>query len=76
MKQKQSIIVLFILVFAIVSCSGLKAVPEGDLLYTGGSVTIESDSLSKSERKDIQASLEDLLRKTCVTGCDSCFFTT
>jgi outer membrane protein insertion porin family len=62
MKPLQSFIIIFVLVFAIISCSGLKAVPEGDLLYTGGNVTIESDSLSKPERKNIQSSLEELLR--------------
>jgi outer membrane protein assembly factor BamA len=62
MKHLQYILIVFVLVFAIVSCSGLKAVPEGDLLYTGGKVTVVSDSLSKPARKTIQASLEDLLR--------------
>jgi outer membrane protein assembly factor BamA len=62
MKKIHYLLLVFTLIFTIISCSGLKAVPEGDLLYTGGNVTVQSDSLSNKEKKTIETSLEDLLR--------------
>lgn len=36
--------------------------PEGDLLYTGGSVTVKDSVLKKKERKALENELNDLLR--------------
>lgn len=36
--------------------------PEGDLLYTGGSVTVKDSILKKKERKALENELNDLLR--------------
>ncbi|PKP16073.1 MAG: hypothetical protein CVU07_08095, partial [Bacteroidetes bacterium HGW-Bacteroidetes-23] len=36
--------------------------PEGELLYTGAKVKVEGDSLSKSEKKDLKAQLNELPR--------------
>lgn len=36
--------------------------PEGDLLYTGGSVTVKDSILKKKERKELENELNDLLR--------------
>lgn len=43
-------------------CSGTRNLPEGDLLYTGGSVDVVSESTPKKERKALEAALEPLLR--------------
>ena len=52
---------LTILVMAIVSCSGLSTVPEGDLLYTGGKIKIEDKHISRKEKKAIITEAEELL---------------
>ncbi len=52
-------------IFAILlcySCSNTKYLPQGDLLYVGGEVTVEDTIMSRSERKDLEKQLEDLLR--------------
>jgi len=43
------------------SCSNTKFLKEGQMLYTGGEVKIENDSLSKSEKKELKSALEDNL---------------
>lgn len=42
----------------LVGCSNTKYVPQGDYLYTGASVNIISDSLSKSDKNELQKELE------------------
>lgn len=53
---------ILLLSFFIVSCSNTRFLPEGELLYTGATVKIEGDSLSRSERKELKATLEELVR--------------
>ncbi len=53
---------ILLLSFFIVSCSNTRFLPEGELLYTGATVKIEGDSLSNSERKELKATLEELVR--------------
>jgi len=48
--------------FFVYGCSNTKYLPEGDLLYTGGSVTVKDSVLKKKERKELEKTLEDLLR--------------
>jgi len=48
--------------FFILGCSNTKYLPEGDLLYTGGSVTVKDSILKKKERKELENALEALLR--------------
>ncbi|OXG02260.1 outer membrane protein assembly factor BamA [Flavobacterium araucananum] len=43
-------------------CSNTKYLPEGDLLYTGGSVTVKDSIIKKKDRKALEKELEDLLR--------------
>ncbi|WP_348823469.1 BamA/TamA family outer membrane protein [Flavobacterium aestuarii] len=43
-------------------CSNTKYLPEGDLLYTGGSVTVKDSVMKKKERKELEKALEGLLR--------------
>ncbi|WP_281636139.1 BamA/TamA family outer membrane protein [Flavobacterium marginilacus] len=43
-------------------CSNTKYLPEGDLLYKGGSVTVKDSVMKKKERKELEKALEDLLR--------------
>jgi outer membrane protein insertion porin family len=43
------------------SCSNTKFLKEGQMLYTGGEVKIENDSLSKSEKKELKSALEENL---------------
>ncbi|MFW0737830.1 BamA/TamA family outer membrane protein [Flavobacterium sp. T12S277] len=48
--------------FFVFGCSNTKYLPEGDLLYTGGSVTVKDSILKKKERKELESELNDLLR--------------
>jgi len=43
------------------SCSNTKFLKEGQMLYTGGEVKIENDTISKKEKKELQAALEENL---------------
>jgi outer membrane protein insertion porin family len=54
----------FVLVclFFVLGCSNTKYLPEGDLLYTGGSVTVKDSLIKKKQRKALETELEDLLR--------------
>ncbi|KQM42142.1 BamA/TamA family outer membrane protein [Chryseobacterium sp. Leaf201] len=40
------------------SCSNTKYLQEGQMLYTGAKINIENDTISKNEKKDLQAALE------------------
>lgn len=42
----------------VVSCSNTRFLKEGQMLYTGAKVKIENDTISKKEKKDLQAALE------------------
>lgn len=46
----------------LMSCNTTKYVPEGDLLYTGGSVKIKDSLVSKKDRKALRNELEPMLR--------------
>lgn len=52
--------VIFLFLFA--ACNSTKYVPEGDLLYTGGSVKVKDSLISKKERKALKNDMEDMLR--------------
>jgi outer membrane protein insertion porin family len=53
---------LVISVFFIFGCSNTKYLPEGDLLYTGGTVTVKDTFLKRKERKALEEQLKTLLR--------------
>lgn len=55
------LLLLLVAFFTIASCTGLKAVPEGDLLYTGAKVKIEDKDISKSERNAVKDEIKELL---------------
>lgn len=46
---------------AVISCSNTKFLKDGQMLYTGAEVKIESDSLSKKEKSELQSALEENL---------------
>ncbi|OXA77112.1 Outer membrane protein assembly factor BamA [Flavobacterium aquidurense] len=48
--------------FFVFGCSNTKYLPEGELLYTGGSVTVKDSVIKKKERKELEKELEGLLR--------------
>lgn len=43
------------------SCSNTKFLKEGQMLYTGGEVKIDNDTIPKKEKKELQAALEENL---------------
>ncbi|PJJ09256.1 outer membrane protein assembly factor BamA [Flavobacterium sp. 1] len=48
--------------FFVYGCSNTKYLPEGDLLYTGSSVTVKDSTMKKKERKALENEMEGLLR--------------
>nr|WP_315250971.1 BamA/TamA family outer membrane protein [uncultured Flavobacterium sp.] len=48
--------------FFVFGCSNTKYLPEGDLLYTGASVTVKDSVMKKKERKALEKEMEGLLR--------------
>ncbi len=65
MKNKFNIYCKYILALgvtvAVISCSNTKFLKDGQLLYTGAEVKIESDSLTKKEKSELQSALEENL---------------
>ena len=53
---------ILLFTFLATSCSITKYLPEGELLYVGGKVKVENDSISKKERKNLQGNLQKLIR--------------
>ncbi len=46
---------------AVISCSNTKFLKDGQMLYTGAEVKIESNTLSKKEKSELQSALEENL---------------
>lgn len=65
MKNKLNIYCKYFLVSGvtatIISCSNTKFLKEGQLLYTGAEVKIESDSLSKKEKSELESAIKENL---------------
>lgn len=65
MKNKLNIYCKYFLVSGItatiISCSNTKFLKDGQLLYTGAEVKIESDSLTKKEKSALESALEENL---------------
>ncbi len=57
----KNLIYILIILFA-TSCSNTKYLPESELLYVGGKVKVENDSMSKKARKNLQTELNKLIR--------------
>ena len=55
-------IYILLFVFLATSCSNTKYLSEGELLYVGGKVKVEKDSISKKERKNLENELNKLIR--------------
>jgi outer membrane protein insertion porin family len=62
MKINKLIYFLAIIAIFAAGCSNTKHLPEGDMLYTGGKVTVKDTLMTKKQRKVIKKELEDLLR--------------
>jgi len=65
MKNKLNIYCKYFLVSGItatiISCSNTKFLKEGQMLYTGAEVEIESDSLSKKEKSELESAIKENL---------------
>ena len=53
---------ILLVAFLATSCSNTKYLPQGELLYVGGKVKVENDSISEKERKNLQGNLQKLIR--------------
>jgi outer membrane protein assembly factor BamA len=62
MKIRYLKYLLVLSLFFVFGCSNTKYLPEGDLLYTGGSVKVKDSVIKRKERKALEEELEGLLR--------------
>lgn len=62
MRINSYIFSLIAAIFITAGCSNTKHLPEGDMLYTGGKVTINDSLMTKKQRKALKKELEPLLR--------------
>ena len=59
---KNALYIIFLVLF-VAACSGTKNLPEGELLYTGGTVKVIKDStISKKQVRDLQKKLKEIIR--------------
>ena len=59
--KSYKLLLLLTIILIISSCTGLKAVPEGDLLYVGAKVKIDDADISKKEKNAIIAEIKKLV---------------
>ena len=62
MKTKYLKYFIGLSLFFTFGCSNTRYLPEGDLLYTGSSVTVKDSVIKKKEKKALEKELEALLR--------------
>ena len=62
MKNRYVKYFIVLSLFFAFGCSNTKYLPEGDLLYTGSSVTVKDSVIKKKDRKELEKELEGLLR--------------
>jgi outer membrane protein insertion porin family len=55
-------IYILLFTFLATSCSNTKYLAKGELLYVGGKVKVENDSISKKEKKNLKNELNKLIR--------------
>jgi outer membrane protein insertion porin family len=60
--KNRVIIYLFLLALFAPGCSNTKYLPEGELLYTGGKVTVTDSVMKRKQRKKLEKQYEGLLR--------------
>ncbi|MFV8327342.1 BamA/TamA family outer membrane protein [Flavobacterium sp. ZS1P14] len=61
MNKRYLLYFLFSALFAS-SCSSTKFLAEGELLYTGATVKVEGNEITKKEKKALKTALKDILR--------------
>lgn len=62
MMTKRIIYYLIITLLFAYGCSNTKYLPEGDMLYVGGEVTVKDTVMKRKERKAMEKEMEGLLR--------------
>ncbi|WP_082344168.1 translocation and assembly module lipoprotein TamL [Flavobacterium akiainvivens] len=62
MKTNSKLLPLLLLLLIGYGCSNTKYLPEGDMLYVGGEVTVQDSTLAKKQRKTMEKEMEALLR--------------
>lgn len=62
MESKYIKFILVLSLFFVFGCSNTKHLPEGELLYTGASVTVKDSIIKNKDRKALEKELEGLLR--------------
>lgn len=60
--NKSHLLYLLILGFLVSSCSNTRFLPEGELIYTGATVTVEGKEVSKKEKKALKTALKEIVR--------------
>ncbi|KGO91953.1 translocation and assembly module lipoprotein TamL [Flavobacterium subsaxonicum] len=62
MRINKPLYYLLIVLLVAYGCSNTKYLPEGEMLYVGGEVTVKDSLIKKKERKAMEKELEALLR--------------
>lgn len=60
--NKSHLLYFLFLGLLVSSCSNTRFLPEGELLYTGGKVTVEGKEVSKKEKKALKTALKEVIR--------------
>ncbi len=60
--MSKNLITIFLLALFAAACSGTQKLPEGELLYVGGKVTVKDTNMSRKERKALQSKLKEIIR--------------
>ncbi|PXY38791.1 hypothetical protein DMB65_21190 [Flavobacterium cheongpyeongense] len=61
---KKQCVMCFVLLslFFVLGCSNTKYLPEEELLYTGGSVTVKDSAINRKDKKALETEMKGLLR--------------
>ncbi|QEE50463.1 BamA/TamA family outer membrane protein [Flavobacterium alkalisoli] len=62
MKIKPKYYLLTVLLLIIYGCSNTRYLNDGEMLYTGAEVKVEDTVMTRRERKDMEANMEELAR--------------
>ena len=60
--NKSHLLYFLFLGLLVSSCSNTRFLPDGELLYTGGKITVEGKEVSKKEKKALKTALKEVLR--------------
>lgn len=58
----KQLLYLLIFAFLVCSCSNTRRLPEGELLYVGGSVKVKDSTISRKQKRELKTKLSEIIR--------------